>query len=146
VGRVASWVFVALLIAPATAWAQDATVLAIAFGPPLLAAPVVTQYVRQRWLLPRSGTGASWGALVAVGIVEGLLWVAVGYCAATVVFQERLLALAAAAVGIAAIALVVRTLGAPHRSWGFTLAMLAVFPAVFVIAMLIALVVVFTPA
>jgi hypothetical protein len=34
-----------------------------------------------------------------------------------------------------------RAVGAPHRSWGFTLPTVAVFPAVFVVAMLLALVV-----
>ena len=128
------------------AWAQDATILAVAFGPPLLAAPVVAQYARQHWLLPRNGTAATWRALVVAGMVECLLWVAVGYCAALVVFQEQWLALVAAVIGVAAIAVVMRTLGAPHRSWGFTLAMVAVFPAVFAFGVLIALVVGFALA
>jgi hypothetical protein len=130
-----------LLLVSAPAWAQDATVLAIAFGPPLLAAPVVAQYVRQRWLLPRNGTRVSLRRLAAAGVVESLLWVVVGYCVARVVFQESWLALAAAAGAVGALALVTRNVGAPHRSWGFTLVMLAVFPAVFAVGVLIALVV-----
>ena len=145
-GRVASRLGAALLLAPVMAWAQDAAVLAVAFAPPLLAAPFVAQYARQHWLLRRNGTAATLRALVVAGIVECLLWVAVGYCAALVVFQEQWLALVAAMVGTAAIALVMRTLGAPHRSWGFTLAMLAVFPAVFAVGVLIALVVGFSLA
>lgn len=139
-GRLASSPGAALLLAPAVAWAQDATVLAVALGPPLLATPLVAQYVRRRWLLPRNGTGASWRALAAAGLVEWLLWGVVGYCAALVVFQESWLALMAAALGIAAVAFVVRAVGKPHRSWGFTLAMLAVFPLVFAVGVLIALV------
>jgi hypothetical protein len=139
-GRVASIPAAALLPAPAAAWAQDATVLAVALGPPLLATPVVAQCVRQRWLLARNGTGASWRALAAAGFVEWLLWIAVGYCAAQAVFQESWLALVAAALGIAAIALVVRAVGKPHRSWRFTLAMFTVFPLVFAVGVLIAIV------
>jgi hypothetical protein len=146
VGRLAACFGAGLLLAPAMAWAQDATVLAVAFGPPLLAAPIVAQYVRKHWLLPSNGTAATLRVLVVGGIVECLLWVAVGYCVALVVFQEQWLALVAAMAGIAAIALVMRTLGAPHRSWGFTLAMLCVFPAVFAVGVLIAVVVGFSLA
>lgn len=137
------WFAVAALSAPAAAWAQDATVLAVALGPPILAAPFLAQYLRARWLLPRNGTSATRRALVATGIVEVLLWIVVGYLAAMVVFEESLLAMVLALAGLAAVALMVRSLGAPHRTWGFTLAMLAVFPAVFAVAMLFALVAAF---
>ena len=137
------WFAVAALIVPAIAWAQDATVLAVAFGPPLLAAPFLAQYLRARWLLPRNGTTATRRAFVATGFVEFLLWTLVGYLAAMVVFEESLLALVLVLAGLAGVALTLRTLGAPHRTWGFTLAMLAVFPAVFAVAMLFALVAAF---
>lgn len=141
--RVKRWSAVAALLAPAAAWAQDATVLAVAFGPPVLLAPFFAQYLRARWLLPRNGTSATRRAFVATGLVEVLLWIVVGYLAAMVVFEESLLALVLALAGLAAVALTMRSLGAPHRTWGFTLAMLAVFPAVFAVAMLFALVVAF---
>lgn len=132
------------LLAPASAWAQDATVLAVAFGPPILAAPFLAQVVRSKWLLPGNGTDASVRALAVTGIVEALLWMLVGYLAAMAIFDERVLALPLLAAGLVALLLLLRRLGAPHRSWGFTLAMLAVFPAVFVVAMLFALVIAFT--
>lgn len=55
---------VVALLAPQVAWAQDATVLAVVLGPPLLAAPFLAQYLRSRWLLPRNGTEASVRAVV----------------------------------------------------------------------------------
>jgi hypothetical protein len=133
----------AALLAPVVAWAQDATVLAVAFGPPLLVAPFLAQYVRARWLLPRNGTSAPRRAWIAAGIVEGLLWVFVGYLAAMVVFDERWLALILLVAGLAALLFTLRALGAPHRSWGFTLAMLAVFPAVMAVAMVFSLAIAF---
>jgi hypothetical protein len=138
------WLAGAALAAPAAAWAQDATVLAVALGPPLLAAPFLAQYLRARWLLPRNGTTATRRAFVATGFVEFLLWAFVGYLAAMVVFEESLLAPVLAFAGLAGVALTLRTLGAPHRTWGFTLAMLAVFPVVFAVAMLFALVAAFS--
>ncbi len=139
--RLAPVVGAAALLAPAAVWAQDATVLAVAIGPPLLAAPVIAQYVRSRWLLPRNGTTASPRALFVVGVVESLLWLFVGYLTAMVVFEERRLAFALIVAGLAALLFTMRALGAPHRSWGFTLAMVAVFPIVFGVAMLWSLVV-----
>jgi hypothetical protein len=133
----------AALLAPVVAWAQDATVLAVAFGPPLLVAPFLAQYVRARWLLPRNGTSAPRRAWIAAGIVECLLWVFVGYLAAMVVFDERWLALILLVAGLAALLFTLRALGAPHRSWGFTLAMLAVFPAVMAVAMVFSLAIAF---
>jgi hypothetical protein len=141
--RVKSWSAVAALLAPVVAWAQDATVLAVAFGPPLLAAPFLAQYVRARWLLPRNGTSATRRAWIAAAVVEILLWVFVGYLAAMVVFDERGLALILFVPGLAALLFTLRALGAPHRSWGFTLAMLAVFPAVMAVAMVFSLVIAF---
>ena len=123
------------LLAPAVAWAQDATVLALAIGPPLLLAPLVVAWLRRQWLLPRNGTEASTRALVAVGAVEWLLWLLVGYLVAMVIFDERWLALVLAGAGLVALLYTLRTLGAPHRSWGFTLAMVAVFPGVFLAAL-----------
>jgi hypothetical protein len=143
VARLANSLGIATLFAPAAAWSQDATVLAVALGPPLLAAPVLAQYVRRRWLLPRNGTSASFRALVGIGVLEWLLWLFVGYLAALVVFDERLLALGLALVGLAVVVLAMRALGAPHRSWGFTLAMVAVFPAVMAAAMVFSLVIAF---
>lgn len=131
------------LLAPAVAWAQDATVVALAVGPPLLLAPVLVAWLRRRWLLPRNGTEASTRALVVVGIVEWLLWLLVGFLAVTVIFDERWLALLLAGAGLVALLYTLRTLGAPHRSWGFTLAMVAVFPGVFFVAVLWAAVVAF---
>ena len=123
------------LFAPAAAWAQDATVLALAVGPPLLLAPLLVAWLRRHWLLPRNGSEASTRSLVAVGIVEWLLWLLVGYLAAMVIFDERWLALVLAGAGLVALLFPLRTLGAPHRSWGFTLAMVAAFPGVFAVAL-----------
>lgn len=141
--RLARPLGIAALFAPAAAWSQDVTVLAVAFGPPLLATPVLAQYVRSRWLLPRNGSSATMRALVGTGVVEALLWLLVGYLGAMVIFDERLLALGLALAGLAAVVFTIRALGAPHRSWGFTLAMVAVFPAVMVVAMVFSLVVAF---
>jgi hypothetical protein len=143
VARLAPRIGIAALLAPAAAWSQDATVLAVAFGPPLLAAPFLAQYLRSRWLLPRNGTSASLRVLIVTGIVEWLLWLFVGYLAARVVFEEELLASGLAVAGAAAVVFTLRALGAPHRSWGFTLAMVAVFPVIFAVAMVFALVVAF---
>jgi hypothetical protein len=143
VARLATVTGIAALLAPAVACSQDATVLAVALGPPLVAAPFVTQYARNRWLLPRNGTSASLRALVVTGVVEWLLWLLVGYLAARLVFAEELLALGLAVAGMAAIVFTLRTLGTPHRSWGFTLAMVAVFPAVLALAAAWALVAAF---
>jgi hypothetical protein len=129
---------VVALLAPQVAWAQDATVLAVVLGPPLLAAPFLAQYLRSRWLLPRNGTEASVRALAVTGIVECLLWALVGFLTATVVFDEGRLALALLVAGLAALLFTLRALGAPHRSWIFTLAMVAVFPAVFAVAVVFA--------
>lgn len=142
--RVTGLLAAAALLVPLVAWAQDATVLAVAFGPPLLATPFVAQYVRSRWLLPRNGTSASTRALVTAGVLESVLWVFVGYLTAMVIFDERALALVLALAGLSALAFTMRSLGAPHRSWGFTLSIMAVFPAVFAIAMLFSSVVAFT--
>ncbi|MCM2311847.1 MAG: hypothetical protein NDI84_10625 [Steroidobacteraceae bacterium] len=141
--RLAPRIGVAALLAPTAAWSQDATVLAVAFGPPLLAAPFLAQYLRSRWLLPRNGTSASLRVLIVTGSVEWLLWLSVGYLAARVVFEEELLALGLAVAGAAAVVFTLRALGAPHRSWGFTLAMVAVFPVIFAVVMVFALVVAF---
>ena len=141
---VTRWLTAAALLTPAAAWAQDATVLAVAFGPPLLAAPFIVQYVRSRWLLPRNGTSATPRAFVATGVIELLLWIFVGYLTAMVIFDERALAFVLALAGLSALAFTMRSLGAPHRSWGFTLAMLAVFPAVFAVAMLLSSAIAFT--
>lgn len=138
--RLAPTAGVAALLTPVVAWSQDATVLALALGPPLLAAPFIAQYLRSRWLLPRNGTSTSMRALVATGVLEWLLWLFVGYLAARLVFAEDLLALGLAVAGVAAVAFTVRRLGAPHRSWRFTLAMVAVFPAVLAVATLVAMV------
>jgi hypothetical protein len=135
--------FAAVVLAPAVAWAQDVTVLAVAFGPPLVAAPLLAQYLRARWLLPSNGTSAPRRAWIAAGVVEFLLWMFVGYLAAMVVFDERWLALVLLVAGLAALLYTLRGLGAPHRSWGFTLAMLAVFPAVLAVAMVFSLVIAF---
>lgn len=129
------------LFTPAVAWAQDVTALALAIGPPLLLAPLLVAWLRRRWLLPGNGTEASTRALVVVGIVEWLLWLLVGFLAVTVIFDERWLALLLAGAGLVALLFLLRTLGAPHRSWGFTLAMVAVFPGVFFVAVLWAAVV-----
>jgi len=139
--RLARSLGIAALLAPAAAWSQDATVLVVMLGPPLLATPFVAQYVRRRWLLPHNGTSASIRALVATGGVEWLLWTFVGYMGAMVVFDERMLAAGLALAGLAAVVFAIRALGAPHRSWGFTLAMVAVFPAVMVVAVLFSLVI-----
>jgi hypothetical protein len=146
VARLAPALGAAALLAPAVAQAQDATVLAVALGPPLLAAPFVAQHLRRRWLLPHNGTEAPLRALVATGVVECLLWLFVGYLASLVIFDERWPALALIAAGLAALLFTLRALGAPHRSWGFTLAMVAVFPGVFAVATAFSLVVAFVLA
>lgn len=136
--RLAPTLGAAALLVPVAAHAQDATVLAVSLGPPLLAAPFLAQYLRSRWLLPRNGTEASVRALAVTGIVECLLWMFVGFLAATVFFEEDPLALALLVPGVAALLFLLRALGAPHRSWAFTLAMVAVFPVVFVVGVVIA--------
>jgi hypothetical protein len=129
---------VVALLVPQLAWGQDATVLAVVLGPPLLAAPFLAQYLRSRWLLPRNGTEASVRALAATGIAECLLWALVGFMAATAFFGENRLALVLLVAGVAALLFLLRALGAPHRSWAFTLALAAVFPAVLVVAIVFA--------
>lgn len=118
----------ALLLAPATAWSQDITSLVVPLGPPLVLAPLLVMKLRNDWLLPKNGTEASSQALVVLGALEIALWIVIAGAIVLVFFDERWLVAPAVPVALAILFAAVRRVGAPHRSWRFSLAMLAVFP------------------
>jgi hypothetical protein len=118
----------ALLLAPATAWSQDISSLVDPMGPPLVLAPLLVMKLRERWLLPKNGTEASSRALLLFGALEIALWIVIAGAIVLLYFDERWLVAPAIPVALAALVAAARRVGAPHRSWRFTLAMLSVFP------------------
>lgn len=118
----------ALLLAPATAWSQDITSLVLPLGPPLVLAPLLAMKLRERWLLPKNGTEASPQALMVLGGLEIALWIVIAGAIGLVFFDERWLVAPAVPVAFGVLLAAGRRVGAPHRSWWFTLALLSVLP------------------
>ena len=118
----------ALLLAPPAACSQDMTSLVVPLGPPLVLAPLLAMKLRNDWLLPKNGTDASSQTLVVLGALEMALWIVVAGAIGLVYFGERWLVAPAVPVALAVLIAAVRRVGAPHRSWRFTLAMLSVLP------------------
>jgi hypothetical protein len=125
--------FLALLLAPATAWSQDITSLVLPLGPPLVLAPLLAMKMREGWLLPKNGTEASPQALAMFGSLEIALWIVIAGAIVLVLFDERWLVAPAVPVALAVLFAAVRRVGAPHRSWWFSLAMLAVLPVTWLV-------------
>jgi hypothetical protein len=117
----------ALLLAPATAWSQDLTSLVLPMGPPLVLAPLLAMKLRTDWLLPKNGTEASPRALMVLGGLEMVLWIVIVGAIVMLYFDERWLVAPAVPVALGVLVAAARRVGAPHRSWRFTLAMLSVF-------------------
>jgi hypothetical protein len=117
-----------LLLAPSAVWAQDITSLVMPLGPPLGLAPLLAMKLRHDWLLPKNGTEAASQALTILGAVEIVLWIVIGGAIVMIYFDERWLLAPVVAVALAILVAAVRRVGAPHRSWRFTLAMLSVLP------------------
>ena len=117
----------ALLLAPATAWSQDISSLVDPMGPPLVLAPLLVMKLRERWLLPKNGTEASSRALLLFGALEIALWIVIAGAIVLLYFDERWLVAPAIPAALAVLVAAARRVGAPHRSWRFTLAMLSVF-------------------
>lgn len=118
----------ALLLTPAVAWSQDISSLVLPLGPPLVLAPLLAMKLRNDWLLPKNGTEASSQALAVLGAVEMVLWIVIAGAIVLMYFDERWLVAPAVPVALAVLVAAVRRVGAPHKSWRFTLAMLSVFP------------------
>ena len=123
----------AVLLAPAAAWSQDLTSLVVPLGPPLVLAPLLAMILRERWLLPRNGTEASPQALMVLGGLEIALWIVIAGAIVLVFFDERWLVAPAVPVALGVLVPAVRRVGAPHRSWRLSLAMLAVFPVTWLV-------------
>jgi hypothetical protein len=117
----------ALLLAPSTAWSQDISSLVDPMGPPLVLAPLLVMKLRERWLLPKNGTEASLRALLLFGALEIALWIVIAGAIVLLYFDERWLVAPAVPAALGVLVAAVRRVGAPHRSWRFTLAMLSVF-------------------
>jgi hypothetical protein len=133
-GRVANRSgLLALLLAPPAAWSQDMTSLVVPLGPPLVLAPLLAMKLRNDWLLPKNGTEASAQALVVLGALEIALWIVIAGAFALVFFDERWLVAPAVPVALGILVAAVRRVGAPHRSWRFSLAMLAVLPVTWIV-------------
>jgi hypothetical protein len=108
-------------------------VLVVFIAPPFLLAPVITALIRRRWLFHLDRTAPLFRTLLALGTLEFLLWLAAARFAAVVYFQGKWGATLALGAIMAAILALDRRLGAPHRSWLFSLAFMSVFPGVWVI-------------
>jgi hypothetical protein len=96
-------------------------------------APLLAMKLRERWLLPKNGTEASPRALLAFGALEIALWIVIAGAIVLVFFDERWLVAPAVPVALGVLVRAVRRVGAPHRSWRFSLAMLAVFPVIWLV-------------
>jgi hypothetical protein len=125
-----------LLLGPVTAWSQDATAVVALGTPPLLVAPLVTLYLRAKYLVPVSGTNGRLAGLAAFGVAEIVLWLAIGGAAALVWFAERWAVTPIAILAILGLVSTARLVGAPHPSWRFTAAMLLVFPVTWLLLQL----------
>jgi hypothetical protein len=134
--RVARSAGLALLLAPALAWPQDATAV-VAFGaPPLLLAPLITLYLRARYLMPAPGANGGLARLAAFGVAELVLWIVIAGTVALVWFAERWAVIAIAVLAVLGLVSTARLVGAPHPSWRFTAGMLLVFPVTWLLLQL----------
>jgi hypothetical protein len=129
--RVAPPAGLALLLAPVAAWSQDATAVVVFGAPPLLLAPLVTLYLRAKYLVP-----GRLAALAAFGAAEFVLWIAIAGTVALIYFAERWAVSAIAVLAILGVVSTARLVGAPHPSWRFTLGFLLVFPVAWLLLQL----------
>ena len=119
---VLSWVVLALLVA-SPAYAQDASILVVLLGPPIVLAAPVVGLIKFAWLR-RHGHHAR-GLLAVLGLqaLEVLLWVAFAAFTIIVYFAERwrihaVVSVAAAlAIGAAVNRKLLRSAGSAHASW-----------------------------
>ena len=120
--RVLCPVVLAVLVA-SPAYAQDATILVVLLGPPIVLAAPVVGLIKFAWLR-RHGRHAP-GLLAVLGLqaLEVLLWVAFAAFTAIVYFAERwsfhavLSLLLALAIGAAVNRKLLRSAGSAHTSW-----------------------------
>lgn len=134
--RVARPTGLALLLAPAAAWSQDATAVVVFGAPPLLLAPFVTLYLRAKYLVPAAGAQGRLAALAAFGAAELVLWIAIAGTVALTYFAERWAVTAITVLAILGLVSTARLVGAPHPSWRFTAGMLLVFPVTWLLLQL----------
>ncbi len=97
-------------------------------APPVLLAPFIAALIRRRWLRQINGTPPLVRTLLALGTLEFVLWLLTAWFAAVVYFQGKWGATLALGATMTAILFLDRRLGAPHRSWLFSLAFMTVFP------------------
>jgi hypothetical protein len=105
------------------AYAQDATILVVLLGPPIVLAAPVVGLVKFAWLR-RDGRHAP-GLLAVLGVaaLEVLLWVAFAAFSVIVYFAERWYfhavasVMVALAIGAAVNRKLLRSIGSAHSSW-----------------------------
>lgn len=127
----------AAVLVPAPASAQDASALVFFAAPPFLIAPVMAAAFRYAWMRRTPGSRFFVRSGVALSVLEFILWLLVVWFGAVVYFQEAwgaALVLAALLAGIVALN---RRFAPPQRSWGFSIALAGVFPAVWLIVQLL---------
>jgi len=112
-------------------------VLVVFIAPPLLLVPVIVAVIRHRWLLHGNPTLPLFRTVLALGTLEFLLWLLAGWFGAVVFFQGKWGAALALGGVLTVILALDRRIGAPHRSWLFSLAFMSVVPGVWVIVQLL---------
>lgn len=127
----------AALLVPASAHAQDASVLVLLAGPPFLLAPVVAVAIRHAWMRRVPGSRFSARSGLALSILEFFLWLLATWFAAVVYFRESWVAALVLAALLAGIVSLNRRLAPPQRSLMFSIALAAVFPTVWFVAQLV---------
>lgn len=135
--RLTRYAGLGLLFVPAAAWSQDLTALVAFVAPPLLLAPLVVLVLRAKVLLPLNGTSASLASLVAFGVAELMLWLVIAGCIALIWFAERWAVLVIALLAFLGLVSTIRLVGAPHAALRFTVVMLLVFPAAWLLLQLL---------
>jgi hypothetical protein len=105
-------------------------------APPFLLVPVIAAVIRHRCLV-HLNRPLLFSTVLALGALELLLWLVAAWFAAVVYFQGKWGAALALGVAMIAILTLDRRIGAPHRSWLFSLSFMSVVPGVWVIVQLL---------
>ena len=111
------------LVVGSPAYAQDATVLVVLLGPPIVLAAPVVGLIKFAWLRRRGRHAAGLLAVLGLAALEVCLWVAFTVFTAIVYFAERwhfhaVVSLGAAvAIGAALNRKLLRSVESAHTSW-----------------------------
>lgn len=135
-------VVLALLVA-SPAYAQDATILVVLLGPPIVLAAPMVALIKFAWLRRHGRHAPGLLAVLGVAALEVFLWVAFTAFTVIVYFAERwrvhaVVSLAAAlAIGAAVNRKLLRSIGSAHTSWPAAVVLSLVPPVALVVLALL---------